>query len=130
MTEFGREYNSFRGSLASKEEVLRRAEICIVIENDFSTLSEKVFDAIYAGCVPIYVGPDVSHIEGLSDCLITVEPNARKIIEKLNGLTAMELQMRRDAIEVFTKSPNSMDFCAPPKVWSNVGRLIAGAILH
>ena len=130
LSEFGRKYSSFKGSPRLKEEVLERAEICLVIENDFNTLSEKVFDAIYSGSVPLYVGPDLTSIEGLADCVITAEPDARKILKTLEGLSFSDLQKRRKAIEKFINSPTSMDFCAPSKVWKNVGRIIAGSHLY
>ena len=53
----------------------------IIIENEADFVSEKLFDAIAAKCVPIYVGPDLSKYKKLSRCIIQLEPNLNKIVD-------------------------------------------------
>ena len=48
----------YKGSVKSKNEILSNYKFCLTIENmsDSSFITEKIFNAIYAGCVPIYFG--------------------------------------------------------------------------
>lgn len=41
-------------------QFLRRCEFALVIENDLHYLSEKVFNTLEAGCIPLYLGPKLS----------------------------------------------------------------------
>ena len=52
-----------------KISTLSGFKYCLVIENDLSYMSEKLFDALFAGCIPIYVGPPISDY-GIPDDLV------------------------------------------------------------
>lgn len=45
------------GPVKDKEAVLLGCEFAVVIENSADYVSEKLFDAVIAGCIPLYVGP-------------------------------------------------------------------------
>jgi len=55
----GKKYDNYFGVTANKNETLSRYKIAIVIENSKDFVSEKLFDSIRAGCVSVYVGPDL-----------------------------------------------------------------------
>ena len=48
----------YKGSVKNKNEILSNYKFCLTIENmsESSFITEKIFNAIYAGCVPIYFG--------------------------------------------------------------------------
>jgi len=53
-------YATWRGPIADKIALLRRARFCLAHENCRDLpgyVTEKLFDAFRAGCVPVYVGP-------------------------------------------------------------------------
>jgi alpha(1,3/1,4) fucosyltransferase len=53
------EFSSYRGKLDSKHNTLRKYAFCICYENMRNVngyISEKIFDAFKAGCVPVYWG--------------------------------------------------------------------------
>jgi len=53
----------YRGPCASKFEVLSSYEFCLCFENMVmdSYMTEKLFDCLYTGCIPIYYGaPDIA----------------------------------------------------------------------
>lgn len=57
-------FPSYQGPAVSKQEVLGKTRFCICYENarDISGyLTEKIFDCLFAGCIPIYWGEP--HIE-------------------------------------------------------------------
>ena len=66
-------YKSYRGTVANKIEVLKNFRFCICYENmqgKKGYVTEKIFDAFAAGCVPVYWG--ASNIEKYvpADCFI------------------------------------------------------------
>jgi hypothetical protein len=63
----------------SKQEILRTYKYTLVIENDRTYMSEKLFDALIAGCIPIYVGPSVSDYGIPGDLVIEVEPTVTSV---------------------------------------------------
>jgi len=58
----------------NKQEILRGYKRTLVIENDCTYMSEKLFDALIAGCIPIYVGPSVADYGIPENLVIEVEP--------------------------------------------------------
>jgi hypothetical protein len=66
-------YATWRGPVDDKIELLTRARFCLAHENcrDLEGyVTEKLFDAFRAGCVPIYVGPKEIGDLVPSGCLI------------------------------------------------------------
>ena len=122
--EMWQSYASYRGSVEKKFDILCRSKFAIVIENDLNTLSEKVFDAIFSLAIPIYVGPDISSINGLKECLFVSEPNAESIIDLVQQIKQHEVEERYRAITRFISKKANMDFCNPQRVWENIGRLV------
>lgn len=57
-------YPSYKGVIKSKKDVLKKYKYSICYENvkDISGyISEKIFDCMFAGCVPVYLGePDIN----------------------------------------------------------------------
>ena len=51
---------TFHGQVEDGVEFLRKHKFCLVIENDANYVSEKLFQAVSAGCIPLYLGPNLS----------------------------------------------------------------------
>jgi hypothetical protein len=51
----------FHGEIRGGIDFLRNYKFCLVIENDSRYLSEKLFQALEAGCVPLYYGPKLGY---------------------------------------------------------------------
>ena len=62
-----------------KGQVLRSYRVSLVIENELTYLSEKLFDALAAGCIPVYVGPETSEYGIPSALVFQAKPNLRSI---------------------------------------------------
>ena len=74
--------------VSDKTLAISRHHTAIVIENDLSKLTEKIFDALYAGCVPVFVGPEIQEHVIPSDLYFRSEPNLDAIstaIERANS---------------------------------------------
>jgi hypothetical protein len=84
---------------SSKQEILRTYKYTLVIENDRTYMSEKLFDALIAGCIPVYVGPSVVDYGIPGDLVIQVEPTVMSVasgIETAKRIDFMAFQERLD----------------------------------
>ena len=78
------------GRVEDKDTVLLASEFAVVIENSAAYLSEKLFDAVIAGCVPLYVGPPLA-LYGIPDSIAVILPQrAEAFTEAVRSLTADE----------------------------------------
>jgi hypothetical protein len=78
------------GIVDDKDDVLVRSEFCVVIENSASYISEKLFDAIIAGCVPLFTGPELSLFDIPEDVVIRMPHSARAFPAAVRTATADE----------------------------------------
>lgn len=92
------------GSVDNKFDVLLNSRMSIVLENSNSTVSEKIFDVIIAGCVPIYVGPKLSSIELPEDLAIQCEPDIDSLRNLLQNLSEERVEMVRQSGQDFIQS--------------------------
>ncbi len=82
----GRNYDQYKGKIDDKALVLSKYRICIVIENSADFVSEKLFDAVRAGCVVVYVGPNLEKYDLPKDSAIQVAPDPNLIVETVRDL--------------------------------------------
>jgi hypothetical protein len=78
---------TFHGKIPSGFEFMCRYKYALVIENDMSYVSEKLPNAIAAGCIPLFVGPNLA-IHGVSDDVaIGANPDVEDILKVLRGVS-------------------------------------------
>jgi hypothetical protein len=100
-------FPSLRGPVKSKNAVMRQYKFAIAYENAAfpGYVSEKIFDAFFAGCVPIYVGaPDVTDYippETFIDKRNFADYG--ELYRYLAGMPDKEYNDRLDAIESFVR---------------------------
>ena len=68
-------------SPADKISIMQRYKFALVIENELSYMSEKLFDAFFAGCIPIYVGPEVTDYKVPKELIIQCKPTSQSLAE-------------------------------------------------
>jgi hypothetical protein len=74
-----RKNSKWLGAPIDKQNTLKKYRYSLVIENSTEFLSEKLFDAFFAGCIPIYIGPNVKDY-GIPDSLVvSVDPDLSSI---------------------------------------------------
>jgi hypothetical protein len=117
----GKVQKSFQGVSENKMDTLTRYKYAIVIENSVDFVSEKLFDCISAGCLVLYVGPNLDEFK-ISDhnlflCSADIDEVANTAL-KILGLNQSEQY-------AIAKSQN-FAFCRISKDWENsyvLGRL-------
>lgn len=80
-SEFMYKYPEYKGAPVNKQEVLCKFKYAVIIENEADYISEKIFDAILSGCVPIYVGPSLKAYPILESCSFQIPGNIKDLKE-------------------------------------------------
>ena len=118
----------YRGTCESKLEVLAGYRFCLCIENTpmRGYVTEKLFDCLYAGTVPLYLGaPDIETL---------VPPDAYVDIRSFKGwgdlwesvrvMSDRDWQLRREAGKAFIRGPGRFHyFEALAPIWNLEGIL-------
>jgi len=126
-------YPEYAGHVPDKFSLLSHFTYSLVIENDLDWVTEKVFDSIFAGTIPIYVGPQLEEIsKDLEDCLFRCEPRAQSIYDKLISISNQEIEVKRQAIESFVTNFDFSDngFWSPSFQWKRVANIIMSNIIR
>lgn len=103
-----RKYENYVGLLDDKHVIVRQSKFSLVIENSNEYISEKIFDALINGSIPIYIGPELAKmgIPG-KDIAITYEGSPKMLESKIRNLSDNEVKNYLDSIKRFL---NSKDF--------------------
>ena len=99
-----------------KEEVLRDFQVSLVIENELTYLSEKLFDALCAGCIPVYVGPDISRYEIPPSLVLQAEPNLSSIKSQLEFAFGLDYEQYQIELQEWLESSKVIDRHSGEKV--------------
>jgi hypothetical protein len=85
----------YQGVSFNKKETLSKYQYALVIENSLEYFSEKFFDALVSGCIPIYVGVDLTKFQIPDDFYIKAEPNLDSITEAFNEARRIDYDLWR-----------------------------------
>jgi hypothetical protein len=107
-------YPEHKGKVDDKIKTLANYKYSLVIENEADYISEKLFDAISAHTIPIYIGPDLNQFKFLKECVFQCEPKIESIIEILlkddQEIYSQKKQsienLNQDDFKIFTKEYN------------------------
>jgi len=88
----------FVGTVENGLEFLSQHEYALVIENDERYVSEKIFNALEAGAIPVYVGGALHHWGEINETAILARPNPQAILRAITSVTeAQKIQLRNAA---------------------------------
>jgi hypothetical protein len=125
-----RPFPSFKGSIANKDSVLLSSKFSYCYENvkDIPNyITEKIFDSMMAGCIPIYWG--AGNVESFipKECFIDRRDfeSMEALHDFLKGIDALKYQLYQDAISYFLQSPQMQLFDADSYVDTIVRKISA-----
>jgi hypothetical protein len=81
----------YLGYLNDKNSFYKHVSVCICIENDKNHFTEKLFDCIQAGVLPLYVGPKLSRHEIPDELAIECDHDAKSILDTYSSLSLNEI---------------------------------------
>ena len=101
----------FKGEPEDQIEVLKRYRYALVIENSLDFISEKLFNAMAAGCRVLYVGESLSMYGSIPSSVIIVRPDPKTIVEEMTRILSNTIneefkpfQIREEAQKLFMES--------------------------
>jgi hypothetical protein len=96
--------SNYLGPVSDKISAMSNYRISLVIENSPSFVSEKLFDALSGGCIPVYVGPDLVNFEIPKNLYIQAEPSLNKVLEAIGRAQKMDYVEWFGSLERWMKS--------------------------
>jgi hypothetical protein len=77
------DYPNSKGPVDDKLKTMAHYKYALVIENSAEYMSEKLMESLFAGCIPIYVGPDPEEFGIPKELVIRAQPSLHSIEEAL-----------------------------------------------
>lgn len=98
-------YKNYMGAPEDKQVIMRDSKFALVIENSDTYVSEKLFDALIAGSIPVYFGPDLSKY-GLTEANLVVrhDEDLSQLKSRLESMSVDEISLRLNTIQKFVHS--------------------------
>lgn len=112
------------GIVDDKEAVLLRSEFAVVIENSAGYISEKLFDAIIAGCVPLFVGPELGQFGIPDDVVIRMPHDANSFPEAVRTLSAERKAAVLDAGRAWLALDSTFETWAMPSALARIAAVV------
>jgi hypothetical protein len=87
---FFRKSSNWKGAPADKREVGKLYKYALVIENSKEFITEKIFDALFSGCIPIYVGPKLEEFGFPKSLYVQADANLRDIDRAIKSVEKID----------------------------------------
>lgn len=104
----------YKGPCASKFDVLKQYDFCLCLENMAMEgyITEKIFDCLYSGAIPLYFGaPDISrYVESNAYIDCGKFSSWSEMWEYLSGMPKEEIQEMREAGRSFLRGAKAKPF--------------------
>ena len=113
------------GFVESVFDTLSKYEYCLVIENCDDYISEKLFNALYAGCKVVYVGPKLENYEYSIRSVVEVDPKSDSIVKKFVDLFSSSEIL--DHASIHREAANWLSIADSRIVHSKLARQIAAS---
>jgi hypothetical protein len=95
---------SFKGTSEDKLATLASYKYALVIENSIEYMSEKLFDSLFAGTFPIYVGPNPVDFGIPEFVAIHAKPDINSIMKAIEQARTIDLESWRSSVLSWLKS--------------------------
>ena len=116
---------NWKGVAADKAATLSRYQLSVVIENSATYLSEKLFDALVAGTVPIYVGPRLADFGIPEEVAVQVPARVDAVVGAIHDLDGKALGTVRRAGAAFLADPATQQRWSSTAVMGGLAELVA-----
>ncbi len=119
---------SYLGSAESKNDTLEAYSYCLVIENDEYSLTEKLFDAIFAGARVFYRGPSLDHHVQLGNLCIQLPRDVRAAVKIMKSSLMDDFSDLDADVAAFVNDKSSMNFCSVEKLARDIADFLEIAV--
>ncbi len=119
-----RNYPAVQGAVEDKHHLLQQSKFSLVIENSNSFVSEKIFDSILNGAIPIYVGPNLQDVGLPIELVIKSIGNPKEIISELDNFDNARALAILTEMKHFIRSQYFRENWTSEFVWDRVSKEI------
>ena len=92
---------NWKGAPKSKLDTLSQYKYSLIIENSMDYMTEKLFDAFFARCIPLYVGPSVDSFDIPANLVVQVDPTLNSIKQGIEIAKAMDYEQWRTSVDAW-----------------------------
>lgn len=121
---FSKQQN-YLGSLDNKQETVSLYKVSVVIENDAGYVSEKLLEAVQAGSIPVYVGPDLAPFGVPPGIVIQVEPNAESVLHGVETALALPYESWSKQAQAWLSDIRCSGTWSPEALWDEIFRRLS-----
>lgn len=100
----------YLGETTDKVTQMSNYAVAVVIENSREFLSEKLFDAWFAGCVPVYVGPSLEKMGLPSELVIESNPDIRSLQDAIEQAYLVDRHTFHNELEKFLATKQALEW--------------------
>jgi hypothetical protein len=111
-------------------EFLSRATFAIVIENEATYVSEKLPNAILAGCIPVYCGPKLENFDIPSGVCIQVNARPGSFVEAIKRVTPEVADAVKKAGQDWLMNPQTAEKYSYDSAMTNLADRIIQNVRH
>lgn len=121
------DYSKHKGPVDDKLKTMANYKYALVIENSAEYMSEKLMEALFAGCIPIYVGPDPEKYGIPKNLVIRAQPTVLSIEEGLTEAKYRNIEEFHESLGEFLGSSEVRDLWDHTRVYERMLREIQKA---
>jgi hypothetical protein len=96
---------NYLGPAASKFTAMGDYRVSVVIENQQGYMSEKFFDSLFAGCIPVYVGPDLGRFGIPNSLYVKADSTAKSVSGSVTKALLMDYETWSLEVHNFLQDP-------------------------
>lgn len=116
---------SYKGELEDKYKTLSNYKFCISFENEGTYITEKLFDCLSTGTVPIYLGPDEIYNYVPSNCFIDYKKfgNPKELLDFISNYSDSDYEKFIKTTKDFLDSEGFKQW-TPKEVFKEIARSV------
>jgi hypothetical protein len=118
---FFRRYKNFIGQIENKQSFVKNSKFSLIVENSNDIVTEKLFDALINGSIPIYCGPQLQDM-GIPGYKISLDGSkpTKYLEEKISNMSNDEIASYLKEIKKFLKSQSFLDYWTEESVYKKI----------
>jgi hypothetical protein len=117
-------YNNHLGEPENKHLIIQKYKYSLVIENSSDYCSEKLFDAIINGSIPIYVGPKNNEIFLPGNLYYSCDGSVDEIRKIINSQQEKTVNDMLNSMKTFLQSKNFKENWSGERVYEAIAQKI------
>ena len=99
-----RKYKTTKGAVPDKHKLLKDTKFNLVVENSNKVVTEKIFDALINGAIPVYIGPDLVDFGIPREVAIIGSSDISKIETTIENIADQKIEVYLESIKGFLMS--------------------------